>query len=133
MPIIRPKEAYHRRTTQEMNEHLRTPEWTLRQKIALACRMLADEGHESALAGQITARGDRPGTYWMLSFGLGFDEAGGSHIVLVDDDLYLSVGEGMVNPSNRCHLGIYRHRPAVTAIVHTHPPYCSALSVTGQP
>ena len=39
----------------------------------------------------------------------------------------------MVNPSNRFHLWIYRHRPDVTAIVHTHPPYCSALSVTGQP
>ncbi|MEA3152958.1 MAG: L-fuculose-phosphate aldolase, partial [Betaproteobacteria bacterium] len=55
MAIVRPKEAYHERTTQEMNEHLRTPEWSLRQKIALSCRMLADEGHESALAGQITA------------------------------------------------------------------------------
>jgi L-fuculose-phosphate aldolase len=33
------------------------------------------KGHESALAGQISARGERPGTYWMLSFGLGFDEA----------------------------------------------------------
>src|SRR5262249_39496531 len=41
--------------------------------------------------------------------------------------------DGMVNPSNRFHLWIYRHRPEVTAIVHTHPPYCSALSMTGQP
>jgi ribulose-5-phosphate 4-epimerase/fuculose-1-phosphate aldolase len=31
----------------------------------------------------------------------------------------------MVNPSNRFHLWIYRHRPAVAAIIHTHPPYCS--------
>jgi L-fuculose-phosphate aldolase len=85
------------------------------------------------LAGQITARGDRAGTYWMLSFGLGFDEARASNIVLVDDDLNLIEGDGMVNPSNRFHLWIYRHRPDVTAIVHTHPPYCSALSVTGQP
>jgi L-fuculose-phosphate aldolase len=53
--------------------------------------------------------------------------------VLVDDDLNLLEGDGMVNPSNRFHLWIYRHRPNVNAIVHTHPPYCSALSVTGQP
>jgi hypothetical protein len=33
------------------------PPWSLRQKIALTCRILAAEGHESALAGQITARG----------------------------------------------------------------------------
>ena len=64
--------------------------WSLRQKIALTCRIFAAEGHESALAGQITARGDRPGTYWMLSFGLGFDEA---NIMLVDDDLNLLEGD----------------------------------------
>ena len=65
----------------------------------------------------------------MLSFGLGFDEARASSIVLADDDLNLIEGDGMVNPSNRFHLWIYRHRADVTAIVHTHPPYCSALSV----
>src|SRR6516225_2186462 len=69
----------------------------------------------------------------MLSFGLGFDEACASNIVLVDDYLQLLQGYGMVNPSNRFHLWIYRHRPNVNAIVHTHPPYCSALSIVGKP
>jgi L-fuculose-phosphate aldolase len=133
MAIVRPKEAYHQRTSEEMKKHLRTPEWSLREKIALSCRILADEGHESALAGQITARGEKPGTYWMLSFGLGFDEAQASNIVLCDDDLNLLEGDGMVNPSNRFHLWIYRHRPNVNAIIHTHPPYCSALSLLGEP
>jgi L-fuculose-phosphate aldolase len=131
--IIRDKAEYHARTTDEMQRHLTLPPWSLRQKIALTCRILAAEGHESALAGQITARGDRPGTYWMLSFGLGFDEARASNLLLVDDDLQLLEGDGMVNPSNRFHLWIYRRRPNVNAIVHTHPPYCSALSVVGQP
>ena len=130
--VIRPKSEYHRITSERMNRYLKTPEWSLRQKLALACRILADEGHESALAGQITGRGDKPGTYWMLSFGLGFDEAQASNIVLADDDLNLLEGEGMVNPSNRFHLWIYRHRPDVNAIIHTHPPYCSALSVLGE-
>jgi len=130
--IIRDKAEYHAKTSEQMERHLGLPPWSLRQKIALTCRFLAAEGHESALAGQITARGERPGTYWMLSFGLGFDEARASNIVLVDDDLNLLEGDGMVNPSNRFHLWIYRHRPHVNAIVHTHPPYCSALSLTGQ-
>ena len=133
MAIVRPKEAYHALTTQQMSRHLRDPEWNIRQKIALSCRLLAEEGHESALAGQITARAEKPGTYWMLSFGLGFDEAQASNIVLCDDDLNLLEGDGMVNPSNRFHLWIYRHRPQVNAIIHTHPPYCSALSLTGEP
>jgi L-fuculose-phosphate aldolase len=133
MAIVRPKEEYHRKTTEQMDRHLLKPEWNIRQKMALACRMLWQDGHESALAGQITARGDEPGTYWMLGFGLGFDEAQASNIVRVDDDLNLLQGGGMVNPSNRFHLWIYRHRPHVNAIIHTHPPYCSALSIIGEP
>lgn len=132
MAIFRDKQAYHERTTVEMEQHLLEPTWSTRQKAALACRMLADEGHESALAGQITVRADEPGTYWMLSFGLGFDEAQASNIVRVDDDLNLLEGKGMVNPSNRFHLWIYRHRPNVNAIIHTHPPYISALSMVGE-
>jgi L-fuculose-phosphate aldolase len=68
--IIRDKAEYHARTVEQIARHLEVPPWSLRQKIALTCRILAAEGHESALAGQITARGDRAGTYWMLSFGL---------------------------------------------------------------
>ncbi len=131
--IIRSKATYHEQTARNMEKFLHVPPWTIQQKTALTCRILAAEGHESGLAGQITARGEEPGTYWMLSFGLGFDEAMASNIVLVDDDLNLLAGEGMVNPSNRFHLWIYRHRPDVKAIVHTHPPYVSALSLVGQP
>jgi L-fuculose-phosphate aldolase len=132
-PIVRTKDEYHAKTGENMQRFFTMPDWTPQQKMALACRMLAAENHESGLAGQITARGPRPGTYWMLSFGLGFDEAAAGNIVLCDDDLNLLQGEGFVNPSNRFHLWIYRHRPNVNAIVHTHPPYVSALSLVGEP
>lgn len=131
--IIREKAQYHEQTSRNMEKFFNLPDWTAQQKIALTCRVLAQEGHESALAGQMTARGPRPGTYWMLSFGLGFDEACASNIVLCDDDLNLLEGDGFVNPSNRFHLWIYRHRPDVQCIIHTHPLYVSALSLTGQP
>ncbi len=130
---VREKTYYHEQTTRRMDEHLLKPHWSLREKVALACRILAQEGHESALAGQITARADEPNTYWMLSFGLGFDEAQASNIVRVDDDLNILEGDGMPNPSNRFHLWIYRHRPNINAIIHTHPPHVSALSMTGEP
>jgi L-fuculose-phosphate aldolase len=132
-PIVRQKDEYHAKTSADMERFFKVPDWSPQQKMALACRMLASEGHESGLAGQITARGPRPGTYWMLSFGLGFDEAMAANIVLCDDDLNLLQGEGFVNPSNRFHLWIYRHRPNVNAIIHTHPPYVSALSLVGEP
>ncbi len=132
-PIIRDKAEYHLRTTAGMERHFTTPGWTMPEKLALACRMLAADEHDSGLAGQLTVRGAAPGTYWMLRFGLGFDEAKPGNMLLVDDDLNVLEGEGMPNPSNRFHLWIYRARPDVNCIVHTHPPYCSALSMIGVP
>lgn len=130
---IRDKNYYHQQTAERMDKHLLSPVWPLREKLALSCRILANQGHESALAGQITARGDEPNTYWMLSFGLGFDEAQRSNIVRVDDDLNIIEGDGMPNPANRFHLWIYRNRPEIKAIIHTHPPYVSSLSMIGVP
>jgi L-fuculose-phosphate aldolase len=100
-----------------------------REVLAAACRILAAEGHESGLAGQVTARADEPGTFWTLDFGYGFDEATAGRMVLVDEDLKPLSG-GRPNPGVRFHVWIYRKRPDVQAIVHTHAPYASALSCT---
>jgi L-fuculose-phosphate aldolase len=42
--IVRDKAEYHSRTTEQMEHHLAVPPWSLRQKIALTCRILAVEG-----------------------------------------------------------------------------------------
>ena len=116
----------------DLDKFVEVTGWTLQQKVALTCRVLDRDGHESALAGQVSARGDEPGTYWTLCFGLGFDEASESNILLIDDQLNVIAGEGMANPANRFHLWIYRARPEINAIVHTHPPHASALSMIAE-
>ncbi len=131
--IVRDKADYHEQTTQRMQQHFVVPEWTVRQKLALACRMLAADGHDSGLAGQLSARAAKPGTYYMLRFGLGLEEITAENLLLVDDDLNVLEGEGMPNPSNRFHLWIYRAKPRVNAITHTHAPHVSALSMIGVP
>jgi L-fuculose-phosphate aldolase len=98
--------------------------------LAACCRILAKEGHESGLAGQVTARADKPGTFWTLQFGYGFEEATAERMVLVDEDLKPLRG-GRPNPGVRFHIWIYRKRPDVQAIVHTHAPHASALACTG--
>jgi L-fuculose-phosphate aldolase len=71
--------------------------------------------------------------YYMLRFGLGFDEIRADNLLLVDDELNVLEGDGMPNPANRFHLWIYRTRPQVKSIVHTHAPHVSALSTIGVP
>jgi len=134
-----------------------------RRSLTRSAWILADEGHESGLAGQLTARGPSAGTFWTLPLGLAFDEAEEASWLLIDDALTVLEGDGShgsrapgrpkpddapsggserserggfvvePNPATRFHLWIYRARPDVTAIVHTHPPAASALAAAEQP
>lgn len=131
--VVRDKAAYQQQTDERMERHFESSSWSTKQKLALACRILAMEGHDSGLAGQLSARGPQPGTYYMLRFGLGLDEITAGNLLVVDDDLNVLEGEGMPNPSNRFHLWIYREQSAVGSIMHTHPPHISALSMIGVP
>jgi L-fuculose-phosphate aldolase len=82
------------------------PHWTLEQKMAIACRYLALQEHCETLAGDI---------------------------LVVDDELALLEGRGMANPATRFHMWVYRARPDVACIIHTHPPATSALSMIEEP
>ena len=126
------KQDFIERVNREMAQDLSGIEASRPELLALACRILAAEGHESGLAGQVTARGEKPGTWWTLEFGYGFDEASAGRMVLVDEDLKPLSG-GRPNPGVRFHVWIYGKRPEVHAIIHTHAPYASALAATGQP
>lgn len=123
-----------RKIDEEMARKIKPDARSPREKLILACRMLASLGHwHGGLAGQITARGEKPGTYWTLKFGVGADEADMSNLILVDDELRCLEGDAMPNPAVRFHLWVYRQRPDVNSIVHTHPPAVSALAMTRQP
>jgi L-fuculose-phosphate aldolase len=128
----RDKSYFLNRVSSEMSEDLKVPDLSAREALAIACRILAREGHESGLAGQVTARGEQPGTWWTLPFGCGLEEASAEGMVLVDDDLKPLQG-ARPNPATRFHIWIYRKRSDVRAIIHTHAPFVSALAATGQP
>jgi L-fuculose-phosphate aldolase len=117
----------------QMNTDLSERSWTPRQKLALTCRILFDGGHDSGLAGQITARAEDMDTYYTQPFGHGFDEITCGNLLLVDLDLKTIDGKGMPNPANRFHTWVYRARPDVNCIIHTHPLNVSALSMLEVP
>jgi len=126
------KQHFIERVSREMEQDLPSLRGTTPELLASCCRILAYEGHESGLAGQVTARGEKNGTWWTLQFGYGFDEATAERMVLVDEDLKPLSG-GRPNPGVRFHVWIYKKRPDVQAIVHTHAPHASALSCTCSP
>lgn len=107
--------------------------WTDRQKLALTCRILFEGGHDSGLAGQITCRAEQQETYYTQRLGLGFDEISAQNLLVVDEDLNVLDGTGMANPANRFHSWVYKARPDVNCIIHTHPLHIAALSTLEVP
>jgi L-fuculose-phosphate aldolase len=128
-----PKDQLVKQALIQMQNTLADNTWTDRQKLALTCRILFESGHDSGLAGQITARGPQPGTYYTQQLGLGFDEITASNLLLVNEDLEVLEGHGMPNPANRFHSWVYRARPDVNCIIHTHPTHVAALSMLEVP
>lgn len=127
------KQQLMQRSIEQMAKTMPAADFTIYEKVALTCRILFDNGHDSGLAGQITARGERPGTFITQRLGLGFDEIGVGNLLLVDENLQVLQGEGMANPANRFHAWIYRARPDVGCIIHTHAVYTAALSMLEVP
>ena len=121
------------RAQRQMNDHFGDSGMTTRQKLALTCRIAFDGGHDSGLAGQISARGQKTGTYYTQRLGLGFDEITEDNLLLVDEDLQVLEGDGMPNPANRFHSWIYRSRKDVNCIVHTHSLHTAALAMLEVP
>lgn len=123
------KQQFATRVDSEISAHFKPNTWTVEESLILSARILAENGHFGGLAGQCSARGAKPGTYWTLRLGSGFDEACPENLILVDDGLRVVQGEGIPNPATRFHLWVYRVRPDVNCILHTHPPAVSALSM----
>jgi len=66
-----PKDQLVKQALSQMQNSLADNTWTDRQKLALTCRILFEYGHDSGLAGQITARGPEQGTFYTQQLGLG--------------------------------------------------------------
>ncbi|CRM84932.1 MULTISPECIES: aldolase [Pseudomonas] len=128
-----PKDQLVKQALVQMQNTLADNTWTVRQKLALTCRILFEHGHDSGLAGQITARGPEQGTYYTQQLGLGFDEITASNLLLVNEDLEVLEGHGIPNPANRFHSWVYRGRADVNCIIHTHPTHIAALSMLEVP
>lgn len=128
------KHQLMRQATSQMDVELAGRVRTTHEKVALTCNILFQRGHDSGLAGQITAvLPDQSGHYLTQRLGLGFDEIRAGNLLTVDRDLQVIDGNGMVNPANRFHSWIYERRPDVKCIIHTHALYSSALSMLGEP
>ena len=113
-------------------EEVEPAEARLRRDLIQAARRLADLGLMAGTAGNLSVR-ESPTTILVTPAGLRKGEMRPDDLVRLDlEGRQLSSG---LRPSSeyRVHLSVYRHRPDVHAVVHTHPPYATAFAAAGVP
>jgi L-fuculose-phosphate aldolase len=103
-----------------------------RARLALACRVLSDQGHDHFFLGHVSAR-DASGEaacVWIKPSGLGLGEVQADDLALMDLDGRQLRGDRPLHNETPIHTEIYRRRPDVRAVVHTHAFYTAALTAT---
>lgn len=93
----------------------------LRKEVALACRILAAHGQGDAIWGHVSARDPGGRGLWMKPSGLGLEEIKPADLLLLDLDGRVLAGRHPRHVEYPIHAEIFRARPEVQAVVHTHP------------
>lgn len=83
--------------------------------------------------GNVSARDPETGYVVIKPSGVRYEVLKPEHMVVVDLDGALIEGDLKPSSDTASHLYIYRHRPDVGGIVHTHSPYATAFAMLGKP
>ena len=113
-------------------EHLRS-----RQHVVEMCQLLLERGYLKATEGNASVRVPGYDRYAVTPSNYDYARMRPEDIVIVDfagKQVPGTGGSGLA-PSVECgmHAAIYRERPDVHAVVHTHQPYASALAFLRKP
>lgn len=98
-------------------------------QLALGARMLSLDGHDDFNQGQISARMPGRDTFFIKNALCGFDEATPQDVVQAAVDPSAPT-PAMAPPELPLHQAIYRARPDVNGIVHSHAPCTLVFGAT---
>jgi glutamate-1-semialdehyde 2,1-aminomutase len=109
-----------------------------RQHVVDMCRTMLDRGYLKATEGNVSVRIPGHELYAVTPSNYDYDKMRVEDICIVDFNgkhVPDPGGAGGLVPSIECgmHANVYRERPDVNAIVHTHQPYASALAFLRKP
>lgn len=104
-----------------------------KQKLIDAGRILENAGQGDLTRGHVSIRvpGD-PTHFFMKPHSHGFDEITMENIVVCNLEGEKVAGGGRKHSEVYIHSEIFKARPDVNSVIHTHPTYAVALSATGQ-
>jgi L-fuculose-phosphate aldolase len=102
----------------------------LREEVSRVAKQLIESGLVTGTSGSVSARTPE-GDVLVTPSGIDYEELEPGDVVLVD--LKGEIPEGSLEPSTETpmHTGIYRVRPEVGAVVHTHSVFATTLACLG--
>ncbi len=109
------------------------PGWNDAEKITLACRILAADGHDTIVPGLVAVRTAKPEGFLTLPMGVGFEEVTPRQILTVDKNLNVLKGKGKPPKAAGFLIRILQLRADINCGIHTHAFYTAALSMVDEP
>lgn len=100
----------------------------LREKVSLACKVLYAAGHEHFYLGHVSVRAPGAESMWVKPSGLGLGEIEPEDVVACDFKNERLTSGRPLHHEMPIHTEIYRQRPDVNCVVHTHPFYAAAYA-----
>src|SRR5882757_8402074 len=101
----------------------------IKEQLVWAGKVLAAEGQADFTRGHISFRlPDDPSRFFMKPHSVGLDELTRENILTIDLDGNVVAGTARRHSEVYIHSEILRARPDVSCVIHSHPPYCVALS-----
>lgn len=105
----------------------------IRQELVVLNRALLEYGLVTWTSGNVSLRDPETGYVAIKPSGVFFSDLTPESMVVLDLDGRVIDGENKPSSDTSSHLYIYRRRPDVNSVVHTHSNYATAFAAIGQP
>jgi L-fuculose-phosphate aldolase len=106
----------------------------IKQQLIVAGKVLVAEGQDDFTRGHISMRvPGNPKLFFMKPHSMGLDEITMKNILTIDLAGDVVAGTARRHSEVYIHSEIFKVRPDINCVIHTHPSYSVALSATGRP
>jgi L-ribulose-5-phosphate 4-epimerase len=104
------------------------------REIVWKCNLeLPKNGLVKMTSGNVSGRDPETGWVVIKPSGYSYEEMSAEDMVVVDMDGQVVDGKRTPSVDTATHLYVYRHRPDVLGIAHTHSPYATTFAALGEP
>lgn len=105
----------------------------LKESLAYSCNILAAEGHWDNILGHVSVRIPKQDKILMKPHGFGFEEIRPQLLIVCNLEGKKIEGKYERHSEIFIHTEIYKARPDVNCVVHSHPPYATAFGSLRKP